>query len=78
MKKFYGTPNLLEKLEQGALPEMNKCNTCQARYVPNEEEEWIGCDGCFEWYHFRCQDLTEEPDTQLWYCKDCEADAQVN
>ena len=71
VKKFYGNPSLLEKLAQGRMPELNRCGACKLRYAKEDGRMWIGCDGCLEWYHFECQDLKEEPDRQIWYCRRC-------
>ena len=41
--------------------EQYTCSICGALY--NEEEDWIGCDGCDEWLHRQCAGLEDE---QLW------------
>jgi hypothetical protein len=76
VKKFYGNIHLLQKMEQGRLPELNRCATCKLRYRKQDGDSWIGCDGCLEWFHFRCQDVVEEPDRILWYCRRCVGSAE--
>ena len=71
VKKFIGHPRLMDHVNQGRLPELNRCGDCGVRYTKGDKSSWVGCDGCLSWYHFRCQDLTEEPQRLLWYCRAC-------
>ena len=39
-----------------------------------DERPIIGCDNpeCpYQWFHFECLGLLEEPSTDTWYCPDC-------
>ena len=32
----------------------NHCFKCSGVYSDGEEREWIGCDTCYRWYHYKC------------------------
>ena len=34
--------------------------TCEGLYGEGEEEYWIGCDGCFGWFHGECVSVTPD------------------
>jgi len=47
------------------------------------EKEGVGCDICGNWFHFQCEELSDEqyeqmvkPETKFmhWFCNDCEKD----
>ena len=37
------------------------CFTCGAAYAEGEEKQWIGCDLCYRWYHFKCAGFKSLP-----------------
>ena len=39
---------------------LNRCGTCRGHYTENDKEPWIACDQCDQWYHGRCQGLTQK------------------
>ena len=32
----------------------NHCFKCSGVYIDGEEREWVGCDNCYRWYHYKC------------------------
>lgn len=56
-----------------SLPEIedeDHCQLCREEYNESEEEDWMGCSGCWRWYHYYCLQLDEIPDTD-WFCTQC-------
>ena len=62
--------------------EKGKQYTC-GRCKELVEGEGVGCDICGNWFHLKCEELSEEqyaqmvkPETKFlhWFCKDCEKD----
>ena len=52
------------------------CGTCEVEY--KEDEDWIECDGCREWFHRACVNLENDEDWQKvqdpdveWNCPQC-------
>lgn len=44
----------------------NICQGCLKSFdddSPSEQEEWLGCDKCWRWWHFSCAGFDEMPDT---------------
>jgi hypothetical protein len=55
----------------GNVPNPNRCDRCNGHYVPSEQE-WISCNRCTAWFHFKCAGLEEgPPDSLMWYCDAC-------
>lgn len=47
------------------------CGTCEGLYGEEEDEYWIGCDGCFGWYHGECVSVTPETEPEMFFCPKC-------
>ena len=47
------------------------CGTCEGLYGEGEEEYWIGCDGCFGWFHGECVSVTPETEPETFFCPKC-------
>ena len=43
---------------------------CICQNIESCDDRMIQCDKCHEWYHFKCVDLEESPDT-TWFCPQC-------
>ena len=46
------------------------CGSC-AQPIDDDEEDFIQCDSCLVWYHFRCVSLKQRPKTTVWFCRPC-------
>ncbi|XP_062511201.1 uncharacterized protein LOC134187101 [Corticium candelabrum] len=53
----------------------NKCQGCGGLFDndSNErQEDWVGCEHCWRWYHYDCAGLSELPeDEDPWTCSKC-------
>ena len=47
------------------------CPVCKKDYESTKEMPWIQCDRCYNWFHFACVGLTQEPRENRWYCEPC-------
>ena len=53
----------------------NKCQGCGGKFEEDSDdrqEDWVGCELCWRWYHYDCAclpDLPEEEDP--WTCPKC-------
>lgn len=45
-----------------------KCPVCNHG---ENGDQWVCCDKCEEWYHFKCVGITQEPTDDEWYCVPC-------
>ena len=55
-----------------ATEEMNECCKVCHEVADDDEELWIGCDACSNWYHYPCINLPGIPDDDTWLCPYCE------
>ncbi|KAJ3356053.1 hypothetical protein HDU83_001967 [Entophlyctis luteolus] len=72
--KGYGSDHLEEHDEVYEDPNKIYCY-CRKPYDP--ELFYIQCDGCDEWYHGICANMSEEQADRifLWFCRICERDS---
>ena len=48
------------------------CLTCSAAYLDAEARQWVGCDKCYQWYHFKCTGFARLPrKSELFVCHIC-------
>ena len=47
------------------------CPVCEIDYDHTKEYNWVFCDKCRQWYHFRCVNLQDAPSSEHWYCPRC-------
>ena len=49
----------------GGLDEDGHCRICGILHEDetDEIEQWIACDKCSTWYHWKCVDVVVEPDS---------------
>ena len=47
------------------------CPVCEIDYDHTKEYNWVFCDKCRQWYHFRCVNLQDAPSSERWYCPRC-------
>ena len=47
------------------------CGVCAEVYLEeaDEEQDWIACDSCETWYHWKCACITKEPESYI--CSKC-------
>jgi len=45
------------------------CSHCQC--VSSASENWVQCDLCLQWSHYRCVELRTKPSSKLWFCDRC-------
>jgi hypothetical protein len=52
-------------------PEFYYCGVCEELYLEeaDEEQDWIACDSCNTWYHWKCVHVIEEP--ECFICAKC-------
>jgi F-box/leucine-rich repeat protein 10/11 len=51
-----------------------KCKSSDSEIKVGDGEQWIGCDGCKEWYHYACAGFNSERevrDVNKFYCDPC-------
>lgn len=51
-----------------------ECVHCEANDTIEPLLQSVGCDGCFNWFHFGCVGLaptSEELTNDSWYCSNC-------
>ena len=56
----------LKRASQHAQPssELYYCGVCDELYIEaDEEQDWIACDTCSTWYHWKCVHVIEEPES---------------
>ena len=39
----------------------NICQQCGKKYQQSDAKEWVGCDHCWRWWHYKCLGLTRKP-----------------
>ncbi|KAI8939044.1 hypothetical protein NX059_004882 [Plenodomus lindquistii] len=50
------------------------CKSTESEIRVGDGEQWIGCDGCKEWYHYACAGFGSERevrDVNKFYCEPC-------
>ena len=50
------------------------CKSSDSEIKVGDGEQWIGCDGCKEWYHYACAGFSSERevrDVNKFYCEPC-------
>ncbi|KAF2845425.1 hypothetical protein T440DRAFT_276995 [Plenodomus tracheiphilus IPT5] len=50
------------------------CKSSESEIKVGDGEQWIGCDGCKEWYHYACAGFSSERevrDVNKFYCEPC-------
>ncbi|KAJ4375294.1 JmjC domain-containing histone demethylation protein 1 [Neocucurbitaria cava] len=50
------------------------CKSSESEVRVGDGEQWIGCDGCKEWYHYACAGFNSERevrDVNKFYCEPC-------
>ncbi|KAH4078178.1 hypothetical protein HBI56_226790 [Parastagonospora nodorum] len=50
------------------------CKSTESEIKVGDGEQWIGCDGCKEWYHYACAGFNSERevrDVNKFYCDPC-------
>ena len=50
------------------------CNSSESEIKVGDGEQWIGCDGCKEWYHYPCAGFNSEREVRevnKFYCEPC-------
>lgn len=50
------------------------CKSSDSAVKVGDGEQWIGCDGCKEWYHYACAGFNSERevrDVNKFYCEPC-------
>lgn len=50
------------------------CNSNESEVKVGDGEQWIGCDGCKQWYHYACAGFSSERevrDVNKFYCDPC-------
>jgi F-box/leucine-rich repeat protein 10/11 len=50
------------------------CNSTESDIKIGDGEQWIGCDGCKEWYHYPCAGFNSEREVRevnKFYCEPC-------
>ena len=46
------------------------CKVCH-KVADYDEELWVGCDACSNWYHYPCINLPGVPEEDMWLCPYC-------
>jgi F-box/leucine-rich repeat protein 10/11 len=64
------------KAQQPAEPDLicASCKSSDSEVKVGDGEQWIGCDGCKEWYHYACAGFNSERevrDVNKFYCEPC-------
>jgi len=74
---FWASENGSDELKKKALEAISywNCSVCNGSYkdevADNDLRQYIGCDGCFRWYHAGCLDVQpDDVNDKKWYCKD--------
>merc|ERR1711881_808534 len=44
---------------------------CPGCKMGENGDQWVCCDKCEDWFHFKCEGITEEPSDDQWYCSAC-------
>ena len=82
LQAFLGTaPPTVErtqrtKAQQAVEPDLicASCKSSDSEVKVGDGEQWIGCDGCKEWYHYACAGFNSERevrDVNKFYCEPC-------
>lgn len=69
-------PTRRPKAQQVAEPDLicASCKSSDSEVKVGDGEQWIGCDGCKEWYHYACAGFNSERevrDVNKFYCEPC-------
>ena len=61
-----------EEKEVNEDEDTNHCFKCSGVYIDGEEREWVGCDNCYRWYHYKCVGFKRLPrKTKKFVCHLC-------
>ena len=61
---------IIEKVHK-VIEDENHCQKCGRKYM-SSQKNWVGCDTCWRWWHFRCGGLSSMPcETEQWMCPVC-------
>ncbi|KAF9696810.1 hypothetical protein EKO04_005423 [Ascochyta lentis] len=69
-------PTRRTKARQANEPDLicASCKSSDSEVKVGDGEQWIGCDGCKEWYHYACAGFNSERevrDVNKFYCEPC-------
>ncbi|KZV67975.1 Clavaminate synthase-like protein [Peniophora sp. CONT] len=65
-----------EQSEPSASTAEERCPACtEGVAVPEEKENWVRCDACKVWFHWRCVAVDGQELSQIdkWFCEPCRA-----
>jgi hypothetical protein len=50
-----------------------ECGVCHTPYqnFTHTEEQWIGCEHCDSWYHFKCVGVSVKDVPDVYLCSEC-------
>ena len=52
----------------------NHCFKCGGVYLDTEVREWVGCDTCYRWFHFKCAGFKRLPKkSEQFVCHICQS-----
>ena len=80
-KDSQGTSSAKDKVTSGDKDKVKQYSCPRCNEVV--EKDGVGCEICDKWFHFKCEELSEEqyeqmmkPETKCmhWFCKDCDKD----
>ena len=54
-------PNLTAQGVYSNDEDTDDCVTCGGVYFDTDLWEWVGCDSCYRWYHFKCASFKRLP-----------------
>ena len=52
------------QLPESSDDDTNHCFKCGGVYLDTEVHEWVGCDSCYRWFHFKCAGFKGYPRKQ--------------
>jgi F-box/leucine-rich repeat protein 10/11 len=69
-------PSRRAKTQRAEEPDLicASCKSSDSEVKVGDGEQWIGCDGCKEWYHYACAGFSSERevrDVNKFYCEPC-------
>ena len=61
------------QLPESSEEDTDHCFTCGDVCIDTEVREWVGCDSCYRWYHFKCAGLKRLPKkAEQFVCHICQ------